>query len=609
MAQTVRERQEIPERYRWDTESIFATVTDWETAVTQIQAQLKELKKYNGRLAEGPAILADFLEASEAMQRQLRHVFIYAFLNYSVNTTDQAWAARADRARSLSSQVQATLAFAEPEMLAAGLPTLRQWLAAEPRLAHYAHYLDQLEQKQAHVRPAEVEELLGMVQDPLQTAITTHSILANADLTFKPAVDSKGETYEISQGTIGQLLTHADRKLRRTAWEHYADAHLALKNSMANNLSAGVKRDVFLARARRYQDSLDAALSANFIPATVFTNLIETYKKNLPTWHRYWEIRRRALGLEKLHLYDVKAPLTPNAPQIPYETAVAWIAAGMRPLGDEYAETLRRGALEERWVDVYPNKGKRMGAFSSGAPGAHPFIMMSYSDDLFGLSTLAHELGHSMHSWYTWQNQPFIYSRYSLFVAEVASNFNQAMVRAHLLAEQNDPDFQIAVLEEAMANFHRYFFIMPTLARFELEIHRRVERGEALNASTLTNLMADLFSEGFGEGVEIDRERLGITWAQFHTHLYSNFYVYQYATGISAAHALAQKVLDGRPQAAENYLAFLKAGSSLYPLDALKLAGVDMNSPEPVETTFAILAEYVTRLETLAASQQTAAPA
>ncbi len=607
MTQTVRERQEIPEQYRWDTESIFATVTDWETAVTQIQAQLKELKKYNGRLAEGPAILADFLEASEAMQRQLRHVFIYAFLNYSVNTTDQAWAARADRARSLSSQAQATLAFAEPEMLAVGLPALRQWLAAEPRLAHYAHYLDQLEQKQAHVRPAEVEELLGMVQDPLQTAITTHSILANADLTFKPAVDSKGETYEITQGTIGQLLTHADRKLRRTAWEHYADAHLALKNSMANNLSAGVKRDVFLARARRYRDSLDAALSANFIPTTVFTNLIETYKKNLPTWHRYWEIRRRALGLEKLHLYDVKAPLTPNAPQIPYETAVAWIAAGMRPLGDEYAETLRRGALEERWVDVYPNKGKRMGAFSSGAPGAHPFIMMSYSDDLFGLSTLAHELGHSMHSWYTWQNQPFIYSRYSLFVAEVASNFNQAMVRAHLLAEQNDPDFQMAVLEEAMANFHRYFFIMPTLARFELEIHRRVERGEALNANTLTNLMADLFSEGFGEGVEIDRERLGITWAQFHTHLYSNFYVYQYATGISAAHALAQKVLDGRPQAAENYLAFLKAGSSLYPLDALKLAGVDMNSPEPVETTFAILAEYVTRLETLTASQQTPA--
>ncbi len=271
----------------------------------------------------------------------------------------------------------------------------------------------------------------------------------------------------------------------------------------------------------------------------------------------------------------------------------------MRPLGDAYADTLKQGSLAERWVDVYPNKGKRMGAFSSGGPGTHPFIMMSYSNDLFGLSTLAHELGHSMHSYYTWQNQPFIYSWYGLFVAEVASNFNQAMVRAHLLAEHDDPDFQIAVIEEAMANFHRYFFIMPTLARFELEIHQRVERGEALNADALINLMADLFSEGFGEAVEIDRERLGITWAQFHTHLYSNFYVYQYATGISAAHALAKGILDGRPQAANNYLAFLKAGGSLYPLDALKLAGVDMTSPEPVETTFGILAGYVDRLEEL----------
>lgn len=601
MTHKVRERQEIPEKYRWDTESIFATVADWETAVSQIQAQLKEIKKFNGRLAEGPAVQADFMAASEAMQHLLRHVFVYASLNYSVNTTDQAWAARADRARSLFGQAQAALAFAQPEMLAIGFPTLRQWLAEEPRLAHYGHFVDRLEQEQAHIRSAEVEEVLGLVQDPLQTAVATHSILANADLKFAPAVNSQGESYEITQGTIGQLLGDVDPELRRTAWEHYADAHLALKNSMANNLSGGVKRDVFFARVRRYEDSLDAALSPNFIPKEVFTNLIETYKKNLPTWHRYWEIRRRALGLEKLHVYDVKAPLSANPPEVPYETAVAWITEGMRPLGDEYAETLRRSALDERWVDVYPNKGKRMGAFSSGAPGAHPFIMMSYSANLFGLSTLAHELGHSMHSYFTWQNQPFIYSWYGLFVAEVASNFNQAMVRAHLLAKHDDPDFQIAVIEEAMSNFHRYFFIMPTLARFELEIHRRVERGEALNADALINLMADLFSEGFGEAVEIDRERLGITWAQFHTHLYSNFYVYQYATGISAAHALAKGILDGRSQAAENYLAFLKAGGSVYPLDALKLAGVDMTSPEPVETTFGILAGYVDRLEKLLA--------
>ncbi len=240
-----------------------------------------------------------------------------------------------------------------------------------------------------------------------------------------------------------------------------------------------------------------------------------------------------------------------------------------------------------------------MGAYSHGVPGTHPFILMSYNDDIFGMSTLAHELGHSMHSFLSWREQPLVYAGYSLFVAEVASNFNQALVRAHLLEQSADPDFQIAVIEEAMANFHRYFFIMPTLARFELEIHERVERGEGLSAEGLIALMSDLFREGYGSEVEVDDERVGITWAQFSTHLYSNFYVYQYATGISAANALAKGIVDGRPGARDNYLAFLKSGGSLYPLDALKLAGVDMASSEPVEEAFGVLAGMVDRLEKL----------
>jgi oligoendopeptidase F len=238
-----------------------------------------------------------------------------------------------------------------------------------------------------------------------------------------------------------------------------------------------------------------------------------------------------------------------------------------------------------------------MGAFSSGVQGTHPFILMSYNDDIFSMSTLAHELGHSLHSYYTWQTQPPIYADYGLFVAEVASNFNQAMVRAHLLEINDDADFQIAVIEEAMANFHRYFFIMPTLARFELEIHQRVERGAALTADGLVALMAELFREGYGDEVEMDAERTGVTWAQFSTHLYSNFYVYQYAPGIAGAHALAQRVCAGAPGAAESYLAFLKAGDSLYPLDALKLAGVDLATPGPIEQTFGVLAQLVDRLE------------
>ncbi|HEX8218087.1 MAG TPA: M3 family metallopeptidase, partial [Chloroflexia bacterium] len=283
-----------------------------------------------------------------------------------------------------------------------------------------------------------------------------------------------------------------------------------------------------------------------------------------------------------------------------FEEAVDMICEGMGPLGGDYCDPMRKGLLEQRWVDVYPNVGKRSGAYSGGSYGTNPFILMSYVNDLESMSTLAHELGHSMHSYLTRANQPMVYARYGMFVAETASNFNQAMVRAHLLKKNDDPQFQISVIEEAMYNFHRYFFIMPILARFELEIHTRVENGQALTADGLIELMADMFAEGYGPEVEVDRPRVGITWAQFPIHMYLNFYVYQYATGISAANALAANVLEKGESAAEDYKRFLKAGSSTYPLDALKMAGVDMSTPEPVERAFDILEGFVDRLERLA---------
>ncbi|PIV26843.1 MAG: oligoendopeptidase F, partial [Anaerolineae bacterium CG03_land_8_20_14_0_80_58_20] len=319
---------------------------------------------------------------------------------------------------------------------------------------------------------------------------------------------------------------------------------------------------------------------------------------NLPTWHRYFEIRRKALGLETLEPYDIWAPLVPTHPKVPFHQAVEWIAEGLLPMGRDYVGILRNGALEERWVDVYPNKGKRSGAFSWGAPGTHPFIMMSYTDEVFSVSTLAHELGHSMHSYLTWQNQPLVYADYSLFVAEVASNFHQAMVRDHLLKTNPDKNFRIAVIEEAMSNFYRYFFVMPTLARFELETHTRVENGQPLTADTMIKLMADLFTEGYGGKVNVRREHVGMTWARF-GHLFSDYYVYAYATGVAGAHALAKRVLNGEPNAVENYLGFLKAGCSDYPLDVLKRAGVDLTTPAPVDEAFAVMSDYVDRLEKL----------
>ncbi|MFN8474889.1 MAG: oligoendopeptidase F [Anaerolineae bacterium] len=602
MAQTIPTRAEVAKEHTWNTESIFPTEAAWEAEASAVVAALPELERFKGHLADGPQVLADYFAAAEAITHRLGKVVVYGGMGASVDMADQAAQARSDQARGLVARVASAAAFAEPEMIAIGFDTLRHWMDIEPRLRVYAHYFDRLEKRQAHVRSAEVEEALSGVMDPFRTASATHGILANADIVFQPAKASDGETLEVAQGTINALLTHPDGEVRRTAWENYADAHLAFKNTMANALAAGVKQDVFVARARRYPNSLEAALGPNFIPTEVFYNLLDVFRANLPTWHRYWDIRRKALGVEKLAAYDARAPLTDAKIEVPFEQAVEWISQGMRPMGDEYVSALRRGVLEQRWVDIYPNKGKRMGAFSTGAPGTYPFIFMSYNGDLFSMSTLAHELGHSLHSYYTWQTQPFVYGRYGLFVAEVASNFNQAMVRAHLLASNSDRAFQIGVIEEAMSNFHRYFFVMPTLARFELEIHERIERGQALTAEGLIGLMADLFAEAYGPAVDVDRPRVGITWAEFHTHLYSNFYVYQYATGISGAHALSEGILSGKPGAAESYLAFLKAGGSMYPLDALRLAGVDLASPAPVEQTFAVMARYVDRLAELVES-------
>jgi oligoendopeptidase F len=599
MAQSVLPRSEIPVQYTWDTESVYASRAAWEAELARVDAQLPVLGASQGHLGDSPAGLADWLESADRLMNAVARLYFYASMFHNVDTADQAAAADHDRSLGLYSRAIAALAFAEPELLAIGFDTLRRWMAEEPRLAIYAHYFDQLERRQAHVRSAEVEELLGQVRDPFGGASGIHGILTDADLRFAPAHTVAGDTIELAQGNISALLTSPDREVRRTAWESYADAHLSMRNTMAACLATGVKQNVFMARARRYNSALEASLAANNVPVEVFHNLIATYRRNLPTWHRYWNLRRRALGYDALYAYDVKAPLTGKMPSVTYEQSIDWICDGMRPLGEEYVSAMRRGLTEQRWVDVYPNQGKRMGAYSHGVHGTHPYILMSYNDDIFSMSTLAHELGHSMHSYLTWQAQPLVYSDYSLFVAEVASNFNQAMVRAHLLGNNAERDFQIAVIEEAMSNFHRYFFIMPTLARFELEIHQRVERGEALTAESMIALMADLFQEGYGDEVQVDRERVGSTWCQFSTHMYSNFYVYQYATGIAAANALAADILAGQAGAAERYLAFLKSGGSLYPLDALKLAGVDMTTPAPVERAFGVLAGYVERLEEL----------
>lgn len=590
-------RNEVDPRYTWNDASVFATVDDWSAELARLATELAEIRRLQGSLSDSPVKLADTLEAMNGIYQRFEKALVYAYMAEAVDTTDQAATARMGQVFGLLGQLSGATAFINPELLAIGCERLTEWMTIEPRLKMYDHFFDDLFRRQAHVRSPEVEEVLGLVADAFQGPSGTYSKLTNSDFKFTPIVAEEQEI-PITQGTIDDLLNSPKRDVRRMAWENYHDQFLAYKSTLTSNLTTTFKQHVFSMRARHHDSTLGMAMFENNIPVEVFHNLLDTFKRNRSVWHRYWDVRRRALGVDKVHTYDIWAPLMKEKPVVPYEQAVDWISTALSPLGEDYAGQLRRGCLEERWVDVYPNQGKTAGAFSGGSKGTYPFIVMSYTDDANSMGTLAHELGHSMHSYLSWQNQPYLYSNYTLFAAEVASNFNQAMLRGHLLQQDIDPQLKIAVLEEAMSNFHRYFLEMPTLAIFEWEMHKRVEEGKGLTADDMIAFLADLFGESYGDAAVVDRQRDGIRWATF-SHLYMNYYVYSYATGISGANALARGVLSGRPGAAENYLGFLKAGGSRYPIDALRAAGVDLARPEPVEMTFEVLSGYIDQLDSL----------
>ncbi len=594
----VMKRSEVPLEQTWNLDSIFPSLEAWEKALNEMDTEIGLIQPFRNTLAQSPQQLLKCLQTVEHASRLMEKVFLYASLESAVDISNQGASSRVVQARGKSSKLQAAMAFVEPELIKIGFKQLKEWSQQDGGLSLYKTYFEQLERKQSKVRSFEVETVLAMASEPMGTVVQTYNSLTNVEIKFGQATDGAGNTYPIEQGNLGSLLSHENQNVRKTAWENYSDGFLAYKNTLAGLQIAGLQKDIFYANSHHFENSLEASLFPNNIPEKVFHNLISVFRSHLPTWHKYWKIRKRWLGLDAFHVYDIKAPLTDHQPEILYSQAIDWIAEGMAPLGEKYVGILHEGATRDRWVDWAVNQGKRQGAFSSGVYETHPFIMMSYNNDIYSLSTLAHELGHSMHSYYTRKTQPYIHGRYSLFVAEVASNFNQAMVRNYLLRTQPDPVFQLAIIEEAMSNFHRYFFIMPTLAQWELEMHQRLEQGKAINAKVMIDHCADLFQEGYGDEVVFDHDRIGITWSQF-SHMYMNYYVYQYATGISGAHTLVENILHGQAGAVDRYLTFLSAGNSVYPLEALSAAGVDLTQSEPVEKAFNYLAEIVDRLESL----------
>jgi oligoendopeptidase F len=590
-------RAEVPFDQTWALETVFPTDEAWEDAFAAVGGRLPALDAYRGRIADSATLLAA-LRLHDELGAEIARVFNYAGLRRSEDATNTQYGEMADRAIGLASRFAAASSYLSPEIAALSDETFAVWFAQEPALAQYRHAVARIIRLRAHIRSPEVEELLARGAEVTAASEITQSVLEDGELPLGEITDESGRAVTLAQGNLQRYLDSTDRRVRQDAWERSADAYLAFRNTFAATLAGAVKRDVFYARARGYDSALAAALAPDNIDPAVFHNLLDTVWRHFPVWHRYFRVRRRLLGLPEgeQYGYDLDAPLA-EQPHIPWERGVETILASLAPLGPEYVAEVRRG-LAERWVDRAANLGKGGGAFSSGVYGTEPFISMTYQDNLTSISTLTHELGHSMHSLLTWRHQPVTYADYGMSAAETASNFNQALLGAHLLAERSEREWTIAVIEERMANYQRYLFTMPILARFELATHQRVEAGNAISADWMSQTLFDFYREGYGQEVVLDAPRMGITWARF-PHLFSNFYVFQYGIGISAAAALSHAVLTEGAPARERYLSFLRAGGSVDPIDALREAGVDITTPAPIERAFAIMSGYIDRLEAL----------
>ncbi|MBA2518077.1 MAG: oligoendopeptidase F [Chloroflexia bacterium] len=591
-------RQDVPVAERWDIESVYDSIEAWERAYKAVEARLPEISQVQATLTDSPATLLAGLRLIDEIAEAVENLLVYAYLRRSEDATNSRVGEITDQVVGLATRAEAAGSFVGPAIAALSDATITAWYETEPQLRLYRHALEQIQRQRAHIRSAEVEEVLALAGEMGNAFETIHDSLENGELPLGTIKDERGNEVELAQGNLDTYLQSPDRRVRKDAWECSADAYLKLQNTMGATLTGAIKRDVFYAQTHNYPSSLAAALAPTNTSEQVFRNLLDTVWANFPVWQRYFRVRRRLLGLAEgdLHGYDLEAPLSSD-PAVAWDRGVALILDSLQPLGSEYVETVRQGMID-RWVDRAANLGKGGGAFSGGGYRTYPFISMTYQDRLTDVSTLTHEIGHSMHSHLTNTTQPYVYSGYGMSAAETASNFNQQLLGASLLAANDERGWVIAVIEERMANHQRYLFTMPILARFELACHERLEAGDALSAEWMSETLLGFYREGYGAEVVIDPERMGITWARF-PHLFMNFYVFQYGIGISASAALAADIMRGDRAATERYLTFLRAGGSKDQIQALLDAGIDMSSKAPIERAFGILSGYIDRLESL----------
>jgi oligoendopeptidase F len=593
---SVPERSEIDAEDKWALESIFESDEGWEQAFEDVRDRVDDLETYEGRTTESPETLLELLELREDLMRDVSIVSTYANLRSSEDTRNQEYQAMSARAESLAADARSAASFVEPELQELDEDDIEDFVDAEPALAEYEHYFDDVLRQKPHTRSKEVEELLADLSDVTDAASDVYNMLSNADMDFPTVEDPDGEPVEISLGNFTKLQKRPNREFRREVHEAFYDRWADVRNSVGTSLKKSVTADVKLARARNYETAREAALDGPNLPIEVYDTLLETVRDNLDYLHRHAELKADALGVDELQMWDLYASMAAGEPpEIPYEQAVDYVVEAVEPLGEAYQRRMAEG-LDSRWVDVYENRGKRSGAFSAGTYDTQPFILMNYQDDVASMFTLAHELGHSMHSELTNDAQPWQYSSYDIFVAEVASTVNETLLTHHLLETVDDERVRRHVLDEYLERFRSTLFRQTMFADFELQIHEVVEDGGALTPDRFDDIYGGLKGQYYEPAVVDDR--IAREWMRI-PHFYYGYYVYQYSTGISAATAIVERIREEGETAAVDYREALRLGGSEYPIDVLETAGVDMTTAEPIEDALDVYGTYLDEMAAL----------
>lgn len=597
MARELPKRSEVAEEYTWDLSDMYTDKKTWEAELNEISSIMEEIEKTEGNVTASASQLLNVLEKSALAGQKLELALNYAARLYDQDKKNTKHQAMEQKANALAAEYSSKTSFIVPEILALDKTVLEGYYKEQEGLELYRIQIEEIQRLKAHSLSAELEKLVAMTSEMSQTAAEVYSILDNADLAFPEILDEDGESVRISHGNFVPLLESPDRRVRKDAFENYYKVYQQFINTIAGLYNGQVKQQIFYAKARNYESTLEAAVDANHVPSKVYYNLIDTVNKNLDKMHRYVKIRKKCLGVEELHMYDVYTPMIADAAKkISFEEAKETVLKALAPLGEAYVNTVREG-FANRWIDVYENEGKRSGAYSAGAYGVHPYVLLNHNDTLDNMFTLAHEMGHSMHSYYSNDTQPYIYSQYKIFVAEVASTCNEVLLMEYLLANTTDQKERAYLLNHYLDSFKGTVYRQTMFAEFEMQTNKLVEDGESLTADCLNKLYYELNRKYYGPEMVSDPE-IAYEWARI-PHFYYDFYVYQYATGYSAAVAIAHAILKEGAPAVERYLKFLSGGCSKSPIDLLKIAGVNMEEPQPIQEALAVFGEILDEIETL----------